>query len=58
MLLNLHKPAGITSHDAVNYIRRLTGEARVGHGGTLDPFTEGVLVIGMAGNQPKNFTRF
>ena len=47
MLLNVRKPSGITSHDAVNYIRRLTGEARVGHGGTLDPFAEGVLVIGV-----------
>lgn len=47
MLLNLYKPAGITSHDAVNFIRRLTGEKRVGHGGTLDPFAEGVLVIGV-----------
>lgn len=46
MILNLLKPAGITSHDAVNYIRRMTGEKRVGHGGTLDPFAQGVLVIG------------
>ncbi|MDP3991325.1 MAG: tRNA pseudouridine(55) synthase TruB [Candidatus Colwellbacteria bacterium] len=53
MLLNLHKPAGITSHDAVNYIRRLTGEARVGHGGTLDPFAEGVLVIGIGRESTK-----
>lgn len=53
MLLNLRKPSGITSHDAVNYIRRLTGEARVGHGGTLDPFAEGVLVIGVGRESTK-----
>ena len=53
MLLNLKKPSGITSHDAVNYIRKLTGEARVGHGGTLDPFAEGVLVIGVGRESTK-----
>ncbi len=53
MILNIYKPAGITSHDAVNFIRRLTGEKRVGHGGTLDPFAEGVLVIGVGRESTK-----
>lgn len=53
MILSLFKPAGITSHDAVNKIRNLTGEARVGHGGTLDPFAEGVLVIGVGRESTK-----
>ncbi len=53
MILNLKKPSGITSHDAVNKIRNLTGEARVGHGGTLDPFAEGVLVIGVGRESTK-----
>jgi len=44
-LLNIHKPAGPTSHDVVARIRRLTRVARVGHAGTLDPLAEGVLVI-------------
>ena len=35
--LLIDKPAGITSHDVVNHIRRATGERRVGHAGTLDP---------------------
>lgn len=43
--LNIDKPEGITSHDAVNQIRKLTGERRVGHGGTLDPFATGVLIV-------------
>jgi tRNA pseudouridine55 synthase len=43
----VYKPAGITSHDMVNRIRRLTGERRVGHAGTLDPLARGILVIGV-----------
>lgn len=39
------KPEGITSHDVVNVIRRLTGTRRVGHTGTLDPMATGVLVL-------------
>jgi tRNA pseudouridine55 synthase len=35
----------MTSHDCVNLVRRLTGEGRVGHCGTLDPFATGVLLI-------------
>ena len=47
MILNIYKPPGLTSHDVVNQIRRITGERRVGHAGTLDPFAEGVLVVGV-----------
>ncbi|HSV74824.1 MAG TPA: tRNA pseudouridine(55) synthase TruB [Chthonomonadales bacterium] len=39
------KPAGPTSHDVVQRVRRLAGERRVGHAGTLDPMATGVLVI-------------
>ena len=41
----LDKPAGITSHDCVNRIRKIFGIKRVGHGGTLDPAVTGVLPI-------------
>jgi tRNA pseudouridine55 synthase len=44
-LLILHKPSGLTSHDVVNRVRRVTGLRRVGHAGTLDPLATGVLVI-------------
>jgi len=44
-ILNLDKPAGWTSHDAVAKLRRLLGERRIGHGGTLDPMATGVLPI-------------
>jgi tRNA pseudouridine55 synthase len=44
-VLNIHKPAGMTSHDVVGRVRRLLKEKRVGHAGTLDPDATGVLVI-------------
>ena len=46
----LDKPAGISSHDAVQQLRRITGVRKVGHLGTLDPLATGVLplVIGKA----------
>jgi tRNA pseudouridine55 synthase len=46
-ILIINKPAGMTSHDVVDAIRRITGEQRVGHAGTLDPFATGVLVVGV-----------
>jgi tRNA pseudouridine55 synthase len=41
------KPAQITSHDVVARVRRLAGQRRVGHGGTLDPPATGVLVLAL-----------
>jgi len=46
MILNVNKPIGWTSADVVRKVKRLTGGRKVGHGGTLDPFAEGVLIIG------------
>jgi len=46
-LVIVDKPAGLTSHDVVARLRRLTGTRRVGHGGTLDPMATGVLVAGV-----------
>src|SRR2546421_10226632 len=43
--LIIDKPAGITSHDVVARVRRIIGERRVGHTGTLDPFATGLLVL-------------
>ena len=43
--LIIDKPAGMTSHDVVARVRRIIGERRVGHTGTLDPFATGVLVM-------------
>jgi len=44
-VLNLDKPAGMTSHDVVNAVRRILGMKRVGHAGTLDPLATGVLLV-------------
>lgn len=44
-ILNVDKPPGMTSHDVVDAIRRVSGQHRVGHAGTLDPMATGVLLI-------------
>ena len=44
-ILNTDKPAGMTSHDVVDRVRRISGQRRVGHTGTLDPAATGVLVV-------------
>lgn len=41
----IDKPQGLTSHDVVLQARRITGEKRIGHTGTLDPLATGVLVL-------------
>ena len=46
MILNIYKPSTWTSFDVVKKIKIITKEKKVGHGGTLDPFAEGVLMIG------------
>ena len=43
--LNISKPAGWTSHDVVEQLRRALGIPKVGHAGTLDPMATGVLPI-------------
>lgn len=43
--LNIYKPVGMTSHDVVAVLRRITKIKQIGHTGTLDPFAEGVLPI-------------
>lgn len=44
-ILNINKPPGWTSRDAVNRIQKHVRPAKVGHAGTLDPLATGVLVI-------------
>lgn len=44
-ILLIDKPSGITSHDAVDYIRKKAGIKRVGHTGTLDPNATGLLIL-------------
>ncbi|MBD3297839.1 MAG: tRNA pseudouridine(55) synthase TruB [candidate division Zixibacteria bacterium] len=51
-VLLLDKPSGITSHDAVDIVRRRFNTRRVGHAGTLDPMASGLLLI-MVGRATK-----
>lgn len=44
-ILNINKPADWTSHDVVKLLRRITGQKRIGHTGTLDPMATGVLPV-------------
>jgi tRNA pseudouridine55 synthase len=46
-LLLIEKPIGITSHDAVDEVRRALGVRKVGHAGTLDPMASGLLLMGV-----------
>ena len=43
--LNIYKPKGLTSHDVVARLRKITQVRQIGHTGTLDPFATGVLPI-------------
>jgi len=44
-LLNVDKPAGVTSRHVVDHVQELIGREKVGHAGTLDPLATGVLVV-------------
>ena len=46
MIINIDKPIGWSSFDVVKKIKSITKHKKVGHGGTLDPFASGVLIIG------------
>lgn len=46
-IFSIFKPTGPTSHDMIDKLRKITGEKRIGHAGTLDPLASGVLVVGV-----------
>jgi tRNA pseudouridine55 synthase len=52
-LWNIYKPKGVTSFDVVRDIKRMMGEKKVGHAGTLDPLAEGVLIVGVGRESTK-----
>ncbi|MFA4991759.1 MAG: tRNA pseudouridine(55) synthase TruB [Candidatus Omnitrophota bacterium] len=56
-ILIVNKPAGITSHDVVDFVRRKFSIRQVGHAGTLDPMATGVLVM-LIGKATKLADRF
>jgi len=45
--LLVDKPSGPTSHDVIHMLRKITGEKKIGHAGTLDPFASGLLLVGV-----------
>ena len=57
-ILNIDKPAGITSFGVVKKIRHLTGVKKVGHSGTLDPFATGVLLVFIGREATKHISKF
>jgi tRNA pseudouridine55 synthase len=54
----IDKPAGITSHDVVDRLRRITGIRKIGHAGTLDPFATGLLIVGVGREATKRLGEF
>jgi tRNA pseudouridine55 synthase len=55
-IINLNKPSGITSRQAVTKVQRILGAKKAGHAGTLDPMATGVLIICL--NEATKVTRF
>jgi tRNA pseudouridine55 synthase len=53
MFLLIDKPKGITSHDVIDEVRKISGEKRVGHAGTLDPIATGLLMVGVGRESTK-----
>ena len=47
--INIYKPVGMTSHDVVAVLRRVTKVRQIGHTGTLDPMATGVLPVMLGG---------
>ncbi len=56
LIINLNKPHGVTSHQAVTGVKRLLGVKKAGHTGTLDPAATGVLLICL--NEATKVSRF
>lgn len=56
LVLNLDKPKGITSQEAVTRVKRLFKAKKAGHAGTLDPIATGVLIVCL--NEATKITRF
>jgi tRNA pseudouridine55 synthase len=57
-IILINKPAGPSSHDIVNYVRKTVSVKKVGHAGTLDPFAEGLLVILIGRDATKEQRKF
>ena len=56
--LLIDKPRGITSHDVVDKLRKITGERTIGHAGTLDPFATGLLIVAVGRDATKHLQKY
>ncbi len=56
--LLINKPAGMTSHDVVDALRRVTGIKKIGHAGTLDPFATGLLIVAVGREATREINNF
>jgi len=56
--LLVDKPKGITSHDVIDQLRKITGIRKIGHSGTLDPLAEGLLIVGIGRPATKRLSFF
>ncbi len=58
MFLLIDKPKGLTSFDVVAKLRKITGEKKIGHSGTLDPLASGLLIVGIGRDSTKKLNYF
>lgn len=54
----IDKPKGMTSHDVVDKLRKITGIRKIGHAGTLDPIATGLLILGIGREATKKLADF
>jgi tRNA pseudouridine55 synthase len=55
-IIPIYKPIGCTSYDIIRQIKKKVVEKKIGHGGTLDPFAEGVLVVAIGREATKQLS--
>ncbi len=56
--LLVRKPRGITSHDVVDYLRKITKIRKIGHSGTLDPMADGLLLVAVGRSCTRKLDQF
>lgn len=57
-ILLINKPPGLTSFDVVYRLRKAAGGLKTGHAGTLDPFAEGLLIVGLGRKATRRLDEF
>lgn len=58
MFLLINKQIGLTSHDIIDLLRKITGIKKIGHSGTLDPFASGLLIVGVGRESTKQLGNY